>query len=168
MSEPPRPMKARTGRANQRYSPSGERLVAGIVPLNAAKTHVLLISSTRRAAWVLPKGGWESDEPTQMDAARREAWEEAGIVLGDTLADLGDIEDSRRPDEMTAEAPKGRYHFFEGVVEKEGDEWPEMTKRERRWVTYAQAWEALKGRRELVGALERCSLAQGVADGEGK
>merc|ERR1711900_50593 len=66
-----RSMESRVGRTKQRYAETGERLVAGVVPLNSAKTHVLLIQSTRRAGWVLPKGGWESDESC-TEAAQRE------------------------------------------------------------------------------------------------
>src|ERR1700712_2450262 len=75
------------------YSESGDRLVAGVVPLNEAKTHVLLIQSTRRNAWVLPKGGWENDEEC-TEAAQREAWEEAGIVCTVDY-DLGQITETR-------------------------------------------------------------------------
>ena len=62
------------------YGSQGERLVAGVVPLSADKYYVLLIQSTRRGGWVLPKGGWENDEATAQDAAKREAWEEAGVI----------------------------------------------------------------------------------------
>ena len=39
--------------------------------LSADKRLVLLIQSSRRTAWVLPKGGWETDEASASDAARR-------------------------------------------------------------------------------------------------
>ena len=76
-----------------RYGPKGERLVAGIVPLSADRTQVLLIQSSSRKGWVLPKGGWEADE-SEVEAATREAWEEAGIHV--TIErDLGVIEEQR-------------------------------------------------------------------------
>ena len=143
------------------YGPSGERLVAGIVPLSADSNHVLLISSTRRSTWVLPKGGWETDEATQSVAAQREAWEEAGIVLRN-LKDLGAIDDKRNPAQLTADAPKATYHFFEAVVDRTEAEWPEMKKRERRWMTYRQAYEALKDRPELLEALSRSGVNKAV------
>jgi diphosphoinositol-polyphosphate diphosphatase len=138
------------------YSETGERLVAGVVPLNEAKTHVLLIQSTRRAGWVLPKGGWESDESV-TEAAQREAWEEAGIVC-DVIYDLGEIKETRAPKHMSKDSSKALYQFFEVVVTREETDWPEKHKRTRQWATYAEAYEALKGRPELQEALSRSTL----------
>lgn len=139
------------------YSADGERLVCGIVPLNQAKTEVLLIQASKRNNWVLPKGGWETDEKTPEDAAKREAWEEAGITC--TISrDLGFIKDRREPKEMTASAPKARYQFFEAVVDAEADDWPEKHKRGRKWMSFAEAQTVLKARPELLDALDRSSL----------
>ena len=121
------------------------------------KRQVLLISATNRAAWVLPKGGWELDEATIQDAACREAWEEAGIVVA-IEKDLGHIDDNRTDDQLTSHAPRATYHFFEARVEKMEKEWPEMEKRNRQWMDYTQACEALKKRPELLDALKRCSM----------
>ncbi|KPM39161.1 hypothetical protein AK830_g7424 [Neonectria ditissima] len=131
----------------------GERLVAGIVPLTPDQNYVLLIQSTRRKGWVLPKGGWESDETCQ-EAAEREAWEEAGITIQINY-DLGDIEE-KRPQKTSKD--RSRYHFFEGTVTNEYEEWPERHKRERQWFTFTQAWEHLTTRPELQEALNRCTM----------
>lgn len=139
------------------YGERGERLVAGLVPLTADKRHVLLISSTSRKSWVLPKGGWELDEDTVEEAARREAWEEAGIVVK-ISCDLGQIDERRKEHQFTVEAPRAAYHFFEAIVEKLEDEWPEMDKRTRQWMDFAQATQALKGRPELLDALNRSNI----------
>lgn len=138
------------------YGEQGERLVAGIVPLSDDNNYVMLISSTRRKAWVLPKGGWELDEATEADAAVREAWEEAGIVVK-IKKDLGRVEEKRRPDQMTKEAPKASFRFFEASVEKTETQWPEMG-RDRQWKSYKQAVELLQARPELLEVLERCSI----------
>ncbi|EKD12862.1 hypothetical protein LZ554_006065 [Drepanopeziza brunnea f. sp. 'monogermtubi'] len=153
-----RSMESRVGRSKQRYADSGERLVAGVVPLNAAKTHVLLIQSTRRTGWVLPKGGWESDE-TSTEAATREAWEEAGIICKVDY-DLGQIKETRPPKQMSKEAPKALYHFFQVTVTSEEAEWPEKHKRTRQWANFAEASEALKARPELLEALKRSTIIQ--------
>ncbi|KAK2873705.1 hypothetical protein FQN49_002144 [Arthroderma sp. PD_2] len=146
-----RTMEARTGRTNQR-----ERLVAGVVPISPDKSKVLLIQSARPGGWVLPKGGWELDEPTAHQAACREAWEEAGVVCT-VLRDLGKISDMRSPVQLS-KAPRVLYQFFEVRVDREESQWPEMHKRKRQWVTYAQAAAALVGRPELLDALNRSSL----------
>ncbi|KAF2090087.1 hypothetical protein K490DRAFT_54501 [Saccharata proteae CBS 121410] len=150
-------MQSRTGRSNQRYGSNGERLVAGIVPLSADKHYVLLIQSTRHNSWVLPKGGWETDEATAQDAACREAWEEAGIVCNVTY-DLGAIDEKRKPEQFSKEAPRASYHFFEATVERMEKEWPESHKRNRQWMSFAQAEQALKDRPELLDALRRCTM----------
>ena len=118
---------------------------------------MLLIQSTKRSGWVLPKGGWETDEATAQDAAKREAWEEAGITVKISY-DLGLIPERRRPDQLTAQAPKASYHFFEATVEKQEAQWPEMHKRSRQWMTYTQARQALADRPELLDALDRCTM----------
>ena len=149
------------------YNAAGERLVAGVVPLNPSKTHVLLIQSTRRLEWVLPKGGWENDE-TCHEAAQREAWEEAGIVCNITR-DLGDIHERERSKEKSlkngdangngkGDRQKALLRFFEATVTEEKDEWPEREKRSRKWFTWEEAWTALAPRPELREALEKSSL----------
>lgn len=141
------------------YGDKGERLVAGVVALSTDKTKVLVVQSARRGGWVLPKGGWETDEGTAQEAACREAWEEAGIVCTVTR-DLGKIPDNRPPKEFTSQAPRAIFQFFECSVQKEESEWPEKKKRARQWMAYASAKQALNDRPELKEALERSSIAK--------
>lgn len=81
-SYPPRPTflflmePARSGRQNAQYD-GDTRLVAGCLPV-MPDGRVVLIRSVKRTDWILPKGGWESDE-TAAEAAVREAYEEAGV-----------------------------------------------------------------------------------------
>lgn len=139
------------------YGTNGERLVAGVVPVSPDKSKVLLIQSARPGGWVLPKGGWELDEQSAQQAACREAWEEAGVVCT-VLRDLGMINDMRTQAQITAKLPKIQYQFFEVRVDREESQWPEMHKRKRQWVTFAQATAALTGRPELLEALNRSSV----------
>lgn len=139
------------------YGSQGERLVAGVVPLSNDKRRVLLIQSTRRSGWVLPKGGWETDEKSAEEAACREAWEEAGAICK-IQKDLGKIPDRRGPNEVTPNAPKAMFQFFEVSVTKEEAKWPEMDKRGRKWMTYPEAKMALAARPELMEALNRSSI----------
>jgi diphosphoinositol-polyphosphate diphosphatase len=136
------------------YGSQGERLVAGLVALSADKFYVLLVQSARRGGWVLPKGGWETDEATAQEAAVREAWEEAGIVVKVNY-DLGVIPEKTKSSDA---APKASYHFFEATVERQEAQWPEMSKRSRTWMTFKQAEAALADRPELLEALRRCTM----------
>lgn len=151
-----RSMESRVGRKKQRYGENGERLVAGVVPLNADKTKVLLIQASRRNGWVLPKGGWESDE-TCPEAAQREAWEEAGVVC-EVVYDLGTVKETRPAKALSKEAPKALYQFYEVTVTREEADWPEKEKRNRKWVDYAEAAQELAHRPELLEALNRCTI----------
>lgn len=116
-----------------------------------------MIQSAGRGGWVLPKGGWETDEHTAQQAACREAWEEAGVSCTVTK-DLGTIPDMRPATLLTAQAPKASYQFYEATVEREEPEWPEMHRRKRQWVTYTQAATALANRPELLEALNRSTV----------
>lgn len=136
------------------YNLNGERLVAGVVPLSKDKKKVLMIRSTKRKGWVLPKGGWETDEGCP-EAASREAWEEAGIHISIEY-DLGDIVESRTPKKGSTQ--KCLYRFYEATVIKEAKDWPEVATRERRWMSFADAMDALKDRPELAEALERSTM----------
>lgn len=137
--------------------------MAGVVPLSGDGTMVLLIQSSSRKGWVLPKGGWETDEATQQDAACREAWEEAGIEC-DVVRDLGEIQEVQSESQLrkNPHAPSAVYRFFEVRVREEKAKWPESHKRERQWMTYALARECLRGRPELLAALERSSIRRPV------
>lgn len=139
------------------YGAQGERLVAGVVPLSEDKTDVLLIQSTRRGGWVLPKGGWETDEEYAKEAARREAWEEAGIVC-EIQKNLGEIPDKRPANQLTPQAPKAIFLFFQANVLEMAQDWPEKQKRIRKWMSYQEAEEALKSRPELLDALNKSEI----------
>jgi ADP-ribose pyrophosphatase YjhB (NUDIX family) len=82
---------SRQGRSSQRWEQTGHetiRLVTGCVPiLKGGK--ILLVSASRKPEWILPKGGWEQDEPMQ-ESAVRETFEEAGVlgVLGPKLKEF--------------------------------------------------------------------------------
>lgn len=144
---------------NTGYGDGGERLVAGVVPLSSDKTKVLVIQSARRNGWVLPKGGWETDERTPQEAARREAWEEAGIECT-VQRDLGKIPEMRPASHLSPTAPKALYQFYEVSVEREATQWPEQAKRGRQWMSYQQAKAALSTRPELMEALNRSSIVR--------
>lgn len=127
--------------------------MAGLVALSEDKYYVLLVQSKGRNGWVLPKGGWETDEPTAQEAACREAWEEAGIVCKKIDYSLGVAKEMKSDNTV-----KSEYHFFEATVERLEDQWPEMKKRNRVWMTFSQAEAALASRPELLEILKKCTM----------
>lgn len=85
--------ESRQGRESQRWSMEAEthqrvRLVTGCVPI-LKDGRILFVSASRKAEWILPKGGWEQDE-TLEESAVRETYEEAGVLgtLGPELAPI--------------------------------------------------------------------------------
>ncbi|KAL2316452.1 Diphosphoinositol polyphosphate phosphohydrolase aps1 [Schizosaccharomyces pombe] len=167
---------------------TGARLAAGVVALSADKRKVLLVSSAKKhPSWVVPKGGWEADESVQQ-AALREGWEEGGLVghitrsLGsfkdkrptDTidrrkkylkqLMSKSSGNDVSTNTELGAEAeklllpPRAECEFFEVIVERLEDNYPEMRKRRRKWMSYQEAKEALTSRKDILAALEKSSI----------
>ncbi|ODQ67924.1 hypothetical protein NADFUDRAFT_48584 [Nadsonia fulvescens var. elongata DSM 6958] len=168
---PEKIMVARVGRENQCYSPvTGARMVAGTIALNQDRSKVLMVSSqAHKDRWVLPKGGIETDEVEDPSkSAVRETWEEAGVT-GHIVKSLGVIEDVRPPKTWIGNdiigatrtwPPRSEFHFFELMVEKEEDVWPESSERKRKWAGFQEARQELlnANRLELIEALERSSI----------
>lgn len=171
---PVKAAEARVGRENQRYNPeNGARMIAGCICLEQSKEKCIMISSSaHKGQWVFPKGGIELDEGDDfIISAVRETWEEAGCE-GRILKKLPIVYDTRGAKAPVLEQgedfdphkviPKLEFHFYEMLVEQLSPEWPESSKRERRWCTYSEAkHELLKGKRaELVTALDASCIVK--------
>ena len=76
------------------------------------------------------------------------------------VKDLGKIPDRRSADQLTPQAPKAMFQFYEVSVEKEASQWPEKDKRGRQWMSYQEAKQALTSRPELLDALNRSSIVR--------
>ncbi|TYZ60829.1 hypothetical protein PybrP1_002213 [[Pythium] brassicae (nom. inval.)] len=153
LSSASRLLHARVGRELQRYDAGGARLLACVVALREAaedadsEARVLLISSSKHPnVWILPKGGWESDE-TLAECALREAEEEAGVA-GVLERELGTL------DFATKHGKRCRIHGFQMTVHHEFDAWAESNRR-REWVLISDALDRLCDRPELLAMLER-------------
>jgi len=96
---------SRIGRDQQRFALDPHtnlpttRLTVGSVPI-LKNGKILMVSSSRKPRWILPKGGWESDEQCE-EGALRETYEEGGIV-GTLGARLGDVECWKEGDSRVA------------------------------------------------------------------
>ena len=103
------------------------------------KLQVCLITSRTRKRWIIPKG-WPVDGATPVEAARREAWEEAGVTgeADPTCIGLYSYVKDLPKNEML---PCVVAIFPIKVRNKKGN-WPEMHQRRRKWMTLKQAAKA--------------------------
>ncbi|KAB1201359.1 Nudix hydrolase 13, mitochondrial [Morella rubra] len=146
------PLLARTGRHRQRYENSF-RLVSGCIPYRLSKeekdqirekedsVEVLMVSSPNRDDLVFPKGGWEDDE-TVVEAACREALEEAGVkgILNENPLGVWVFRSKSREDVCSLEGGCKGYMFALEVTE-ELETWPEQEKRDRKWLKVKEAFK---------------------------
>ncbi|RKP23161.1 NUDIX hydrolase domain-like protein, partial [Syncephalis pseudoplumigaleata] len=103
--------------------------VAVCIPIDVETKQIMLVSSRSTPdQWILPKGGWESDE-TKERSAEREAWEEAGVV-GEIVREIGiwNTFSKKRPDKA-----KLQFTVYELQVRQCHDVWPEQSFRRRQW-----------------------------------
>lgn len=143
---------ARTGRHRQRYE-NNVRLVSGCIPYRLRKDdedqnndienriEVLMVSSPNRTDLVFPKGGWEDDE-TVMEAACREAIEEAGVkgILREVPLGVWHFRSKSRQDPCSLEGGCKGFMFALEVTE-ELETWPEHENRHRKWLNIEEAFE---------------------------
>lgn len=118
--------------------------------LDGAREVLLVTSSTGR--WILPKG-WPMPGKSHGEAALTEAWEEAGVAKGKV---------ARRPLGQfigTKITPAGDEapcitRVFAVKVALTADEWPERDRRDRCWVSPAQAVDLVteEGLRDILRA----------------
>ncbi len=113
---------------------------------------VLLVTSSN-GRWILPKG-WPIGGMRDCDAAMVEAWEEAGVRKGKVKRKpIGNFMASKITEHGDEESCLTKV--FEVKVEKVVDEYPEMKRRDRRWVSAKAAARLVTedGLRELLKAL---------------
>ena len=98
---------------------------------------VLLITSRDTGRWIIPKG-WKMRDLSDRKAAMREAWEEAGVKLGDvTKEPMGQFVYPKLLDTGDVVAVTAMVY---GVrVRKLSSKYPESNQRKRIWVTPRKA-----------------------------
>ncbi len=127
--------KARISNLLQRYhGPAAPATQAAALPWRDGENglEVLLMTSLTTGRWVLPKG-WPENGETLSDAARREAFEEAGLIGTIGTAPLGSYRYSKRkkkgpPSLLTVEV-------FTFQTTGQARSWPEKVRRRQVWVT---------------------------------
>jgi 8-oxo-dGTP pyrophosphatase MutT (NUDIX family) len=110
---------------------------------------VLMITSRTHERWIFPKGALEASEQP-AEAATREAFEEAGIK-GEPIADVScDVDAVKQqedgPKEMTVT-------YFPLHFSEQFDDWPEKKRRDRHWVTLADA-RKIAGGPDILAAID--------------
>ncbi|MDF3853319.1 NUDIX hydrolase [Paracoccus sp. P2] len=98
--------------------------------LNEASGDVLLVTSRGTGRWIVPKG-WPMAGRSLADAARQEAWEEAGVK-----GRVGEVEIGRYhydKDQDRGFAIPVEVRVFPLYVEALETQFPEAQERQRRW-----------------------------------
>ncbi|HEX8389450.1 MAG TPA: NUDIX hydrolase, partial [Sphingomonas sp.] len=107
----------------------------------AGECEVLLVTSPRRRRWILPK---ENVEPPLSPAllAAKEAFEEAGVAGVIASDDIGSYWYEKWRADGRSEPIS--VQVFPLAATSEAEDWPERLKRQRRWLTIAEAGQALE------------------------
>ena len=101
---------------------------------------VMMITSRETRRWVIPKGGRMVGK-TDPQAAAQEAYEEAGIQ-GETLGDpVGHFRYAKRLKSGATQACVVAVYPLEVLIQLGA--WPEDQQRQRRWMSQAEAAEAV-------------------------
>ncbi|MBO6520001.1 MAG: NUDIX hydrolase [Rhodospirillales bacterium] len=101
---------------------------------------VLMVTSRGRGRWVLPKGGIEEGQSAQ-EAAVAEAYEEAGIRGRVADSKIGTYTYSK-----VDQPEKCAYHVrvYPMTVSHMSDDWPEKDQRDRTWMDFPSAANAVE------------------------
>lgn len=98
---------------------------------------VLLVTSRTTRRWIVPKG-WPMAGMTPVDAARREAWEEAGVKGRMSTACLGIYSYTKLLEDAGDDLPCV-VAVFALWVDKVADDFPERAERRRKWFSLKAA-----------------------------
>lgn len=106
---------------------------SGVIPYrkNNGVLEILLITSIKRQKWIIPKGYVEFNL-SPFESAKKEAFEEAGIIGSNETYELGTIE---------LDTGIGLTHMkiFAMEVIKILDDYPEKELRKRKWFNVEEA-----------------------------
>ena len=111
---------------------------SGVIPYRDVQgaIEVLLVTSRRRARWIIPKGLIDLGS-TAEDSACKEAYEEAGIIGEMSPRPIGEYQYRKWGGICTVKVFVLKVHT---VLEA----WPEALQRRRRWMTAAAAAQAVE------------------------
>lgn len=106
------------------------------------KKEVLLITTRGTGRWMLPKG-WPMDGKSAAEAARIEAWEEAGVKPAKvSRRPVGEFDYVKMHDDGLAEPCSAAVYPIKVATVK--DDYPEAGQRQRKWVPMKKAAEMVE------------------------
>jgi 8-oxo-dGTP pyrophosphatase MutT (NUDIX family) len=117
----------------------GKRLQYGALPYKRVGddgVEVMLVTSRETKRWIIPKG-WPMKDRKPYAAAKREAFEEAGVRGQIGKRSIGTYEyDKRLKSQATVTC---KVEVFPLKVREQAEKWPERDEREGRWFSPDEA-----------------------------
>lgn len=110
---------------------------SGVIPYRKLENsiEILLITSIRKKKWIIPKGYVEFNL-SPFDSAKKEAFEEAGIIGSNETIELGTIH-------LKKDSGNTRLKLYSMEVLKILDDYPEKELRKRKWFNVDEAAEKI-------------------------
>lgn len=100
------------------------------------KLEILLVTSIRKKNWIVPKGYIEFNL-TPFESAKKEAYEEAGVVGSNETVEVGQFINEKKN-------RKELIKVYTMEVDEELNDYPEKNLRKRKWFTFDEAMEKVQ------------------------
>ncbi len=104
--------------------------------INQGALEILLITSIRKKKWIFPKGFIEFNF-SAFESAKKEAYEEAGVIGENETVELGSFE-------LQKKEGKSIIRVFSMEVTEELKDYPEKNLRKRKWFDSKEAVEKIE------------------------
>lgn len=110
---------------------------SGVIPYRITKNsmEILLITSIGKKNWIIPKGYVEYNL-TPFESAKKEAYEEAGILGSNETIEMGSFKLKKASGICTIK-------IYSMEVQEVLDDYPDMNVRKRKWFTPEEAIEKI-------------------------
>ncbi|MCL6494475.1 MAG: NUDIX hydrolase [Ignavibacterium sp.] len=111
---------------------------SAVIPyrLNNGKLEILLVTSIRKKNWIVPKGYIEFNL-TPFESAKKEAYEEAGVVGSNETVEVGQFINEKKN-------RKELIKVYTMEVDEELTDYPEKNLRKRKWFTFDEAMDKVQ------------------------
>jgi 8-oxo-dGTP pyrophosphatase MutT (NUDIX family) len=106
---------------------------SAVIPyrINNGTVEILLITSIRKKRWIVPKGFIEFNL-SAFESAKKEAYEEAGVLGTNETIELGTFDMNKYGGELSIKV-------FSMEVVEEHEDYPEKNLRKRKWFPIEEA-----------------------------